>query len=149
MSRRPTCRVYIGNIPSSVHLKDIEHTFRRYTRRFDVLLKNGFAFIVSANISFYARFKFLLFLLVLDFFTACLFDLDRPLKKSWEVLKTFLKAFFFHYRSLMTTEMQMMQFMIWTEEIFTAQGKIVASVVQQFFRSSLKLKKKDRRGGNY
>ena len=49
----------------------------------------------------------------------------------------------------MTTEMQMMQFMIWTEEIFTAQGKIVASVVQQFFRSSLKLKKKDRRGGNY
>ena len=50
--RRPTCRVYIGNIPSSVHLKDIEHMFRRYTRRFDVLLKNGFAFVVSANISF-------------------------------------------------------------------------------------------------
>ena len=128
MSRRPTCRVYIGNIPSSVHLKDIEHTFRRYTRRFDVLLKNGFAFIVSANISFFARFKFLLFLLVLDFFTACLFDLDRPLKNSWEVLNTFLDIYFLHFRSLMTIEMQMMQFMIWTEEIFMAQGKTNSAV---------------------
>jgi hypothetical protein len=44
---RSTCRVYIGNLSSRVHLKDVEHFFHRYARRIDVLLKTGFAFIVS------------------------------------------------------------------------------------------------------
>ena len=49
---RPTCRVYIGNLPSRIHLSDIEHFFRRYKRRFDILMKTGFAFIVSSDFSF-------------------------------------------------------------------------------------------------
>merc|ERR1719242_2888578 len=42
---RSTCRVYVGNLPSRIHLSDIKHFFRRYSRRFDILMKNGFAFI--------------------------------------------------------------------------------------------------------
>ena len=45
--RRPTCRVYIGGLPTDTRVKDIERFFKNYTRRIDILLKRGFAFIVS------------------------------------------------------------------------------------------------------
>ena len=45
--RSTSCRVYIGNLSSRIHIDEIKHFFRRYRRRFDILLKNGFAFIVS------------------------------------------------------------------------------------------------------
>ena len=40
-------RVYVGGIPRQTRIKDIEEFFRRFARRFDVLLKDGFGFIVS------------------------------------------------------------------------------------------------------
>jgi len=40
-------RVYIGGISRQTRIKDVEEFFRRYARRFDVLLKDGFGFIVS------------------------------------------------------------------------------------------------------
>ena len=45
--RRPTCRVYIGGLPSDTRVSDIERFFKNYARRIDILLKRGFAFIVS------------------------------------------------------------------------------------------------------
>jgi len=43
--RRPTCRVYIGGLPSDTRVSDIERFFKNYARRIDILLKRGFAFI--------------------------------------------------------------------------------------------------------
>ncbi len=40
-------RVYVGNLPRAAGVRDVEHFFRRYRRRFDVLLKDRFGFIVS------------------------------------------------------------------------------------------------------
>ena len=45
------CRVYIGGLPRQVRVKDVEDFFRRYARRFDVLLKDGFGFIVSSPLT--------------------------------------------------------------------------------------------------
>ena len=45
--RRPTCRVYIGGLPSDTQVKDIQRFFKNYARRIDILLKRGFGFIVS------------------------------------------------------------------------------------------------------
>ena len=47
--RRPTCRVYIGGLASDTRLSDIERFFKNYARRIDILLKRGFAFIVSKS----------------------------------------------------------------------------------------------------
>ena len=47
-SGRSTSRcVYLGNLSSRIHIDDIKHFFRRFRRRFDIRLKNGFGFIVS------------------------------------------------------------------------------------------------------
>ena len=45
--RRPTCRVYIGGLPTDTRVNDIQRVFKDYSRRIDILLKRGFAFIVS------------------------------------------------------------------------------------------------------
>ena len=42
-----SCRVYIGGLHSDTKLRDVERFFKRYKRRFDVLLKERFGFIVS------------------------------------------------------------------------------------------------------
>lgn len=42
-------RIYIGRLTSRVSEKDIEHFFRGYGQIRDVLLKNGFGFVVSYN----------------------------------------------------------------------------------------------------
>ena len=47
-----TCRVYMGNLSSRAHLSDVKNFFRRYARRFDILMKDGFAFIVSHYLFF-------------------------------------------------------------------------------------------------
>ena len=47
MSRRFGCRVYIGGLRSDTKLSDVEDFFRRFRRRFDVMLKERFGFIVS------------------------------------------------------------------------------------------------------
>ena len=47
--RRPTCRVYIGGLASDTRVSDIEKFFKNYARRIDILLKRGFAFIVSKS----------------------------------------------------------------------------------------------------
>ena len=39
------CRVFIGHLPHNVRVDDVNHFLRKYSRRFDVLLKNGFGFI--------------------------------------------------------------------------------------------------------
>ncbi len=40
-------RVYVGNLNYRTTIEDVEHFFRRFKKRFDVLLKDGFGFIVS------------------------------------------------------------------------------------------------------
>ena len=45
--REETFRVFIGGLPRQTKLKDIEQFLRRFARRFDVLMKDGYAFIVS------------------------------------------------------------------------------------------------------
>ena len=47
--RRPTCRVYIGGLASDTRVSDIERFFKNYARRIDILLKRGFAFVVSKD----------------------------------------------------------------------------------------------------
>ena len=73
--RSTSCRVYIGNLSSRIHIDEIKHFFRRYSRRFDILLKNGFAFIVSV---FFSVFDFL--------FTEC------NIKKSRQIEAVHAKA---------------------------------------------------------
>ena len=51
--RRPTCRVYIGGLASNTRVSDIEKLFKRYARRIDILLKRGFAFVVSKDCAIY------------------------------------------------------------------------------------------------
>ncbi len=46
---RHTCRVYVGGLRPETQIQDIKHLFRHYARRFDVLLKRGFAFLVRYN----------------------------------------------------------------------------------------------------
>ena len=40
-------RVYVGNLRRDVRVRDLEEAFSRYSRRFDCMIKNGFAFLVS------------------------------------------------------------------------------------------------------
>ena len=40
-------RVYVGGIPSDCRDRDLDRFFRNYGRVRDVLIKNGYAFIVS------------------------------------------------------------------------------------------------------
>ena len=40
-------RVYVGGLSQSTSIPDLQYFFRRFERRFDVLLKERFAFIVS------------------------------------------------------------------------------------------------------
>ncbi len=40
-------RVYVGNLNYRTTIEDVEHFFRRFKKRFDVLLKDGFGFVVS------------------------------------------------------------------------------------------------------
>ena len=40
-------RVYIGRLSSRASERDIEHFFRGYGRLRDIILKNGFGFVVS------------------------------------------------------------------------------------------------------
>lgn len=47
MPRQKSFRVYVGGLSREAGVKDIEHFFRRYRRRFDVMLKERFAFLVS------------------------------------------------------------------------------------------------------
>ena len=42
-------RVYIGRIASDTREKDIEKFFKGYGRIRDVLVKNGYSFVVSVN----------------------------------------------------------------------------------------------------
>lgn len=51
-------RVYIGNLSSRATERDIENFFRGFGRIRDVMLKNGFGFVV-----FYFRFSYFLFIL--------------------------------------------------------------------------------------
>lgn len=41
------CRVYIGRLPYRCHERDIEKFFKHYGRIREILLKNGYGFIVS------------------------------------------------------------------------------------------------------
>ena len=41
-------RVYIGRLSSRASERDIEHFFRGYGRLRDIILKNGFGFVVSS-----------------------------------------------------------------------------------------------------
>ena len=89
--RRPTCRVYIGGLPSDTRVSDIERFFKNYARRIDILLKRGFAFIVSKEIVF----------------------VQRGLK-SKNIISAFLawlyrSSFGCYFRNLMITVMRMMQ----------------------------------------
>ena len=47
--RRPegSCRVFIGGLPRQTRQRDIQDFLHRFARRFDVLMKDGYAFIVS------------------------------------------------------------------------------------------------------
>jgi len=42
-------RVYIGGLPYGAREKDLERFFKGYGRIRDVLLKNGYGFVVSFN----------------------------------------------------------------------------------------------------
>jgi RNA recognition motif-containing protein len=42
-----TTRVYIGRLSSRASERDVEHFFRGYGRIRDIVLKNGFGFVVS------------------------------------------------------------------------------------------------------
>jgi len=42
----PMSRVYIGNLPSRATERDLEHFFKGFGKIRDVMLKNGFGFVV-------------------------------------------------------------------------------------------------------
>ena len=44
-------RIYVGRLSYQVREKDVERFFRGFGRVKDINLKNGFGFVVSANIS--------------------------------------------------------------------------------------------------
>ena len=48
LQEMPGTRVYIGGLPQGVRERDVERFLRGYGRLRDVLLKNGFGFVVSA-----------------------------------------------------------------------------------------------------
>lgn len=43
-------RVYVGRLPYDVRERDIEKFFRGYGRIREVLIKDGFAFVVSSDV---------------------------------------------------------------------------------------------------
>lgn len=43
-------RVYVGGLPHGVRERDLERLFKGYGRTRDILLKNGYGFVVSTNI---------------------------------------------------------------------------------------------------
>ena len=47
MFQMPGTRVYIGGLPQGVRERDVERFCKGYGRLRDILLKNGFGFIVS------------------------------------------------------------------------------------------------------
>lgn len=52
-------RVYIGNLPSRATERDVEHFFRGYGRIREVMLKNGFGFVVCLK-KFFPCYNFML-----------------------------------------------------------------------------------------
>ena len=104
--RRPTCRVYIGGLASNTRVSDIEKLFKRYARRIDILLKRGFAFVVSKDCAIYDA-------VMIETFTwifPSIFSL--PYIKVVQVSPFLLMLSFFYNRNLTIIGMQMMQFMI-------------------------------------
>jgi arginine/serine-rich splicing factor 4/5/6 len=57
-----TGRVYIGRLAYSVRERDIERFFRGYGRIVDVLLKNGYGFVVSIALTLVGSLFYLLFI---------------------------------------------------------------------------------------
>ena len=100
--RRPTCRVYIGGLASNTRVSDIEKLFKRYARRIDILLKRGFAFVVSKDCAIYDA-------VMIETFT-WIFSL--PYIKVVQVSPFLLMLSFFYNRNLTIIGMQMMQFTI-------------------------------------
>ena len=43
-------RVYIGRLPYQAREKDVERFFRGYGRINDIMLKNGYGFVVSIDL---------------------------------------------------------------------------------------------------
>lgn len=48
-------RVYVGGLPYGTRERDLERFFRGYGRFRDVLIKNGYGFVVSTCIEFYTQ----------------------------------------------------------------------------------------------
>ena len=46
-------RVYIGRLPYQAREKDVERFFRGYGRINDIMLKNGYGFVVSIGVYIY------------------------------------------------------------------------------------------------
>lgn len=44
-------RVYVGGLPYGVRERDLERFFKGYGRTRDILIKNGYGFVVSAKFS--------------------------------------------------------------------------------------------------
>lgn len=44
-------RVYVGGLPYGVRERDLERFFKGYGRTRDILLKNGYGFVVSTNLN--------------------------------------------------------------------------------------------------
>ena len=44
---RMSCRVYVGRLPYHTREKDVERFFRGYGRIREIMLKNGYGFVVS------------------------------------------------------------------------------------------------------
>lgn len=55
-------RIYVGGLPSGVKERDIERFFKGYGRPRDVLLKNGYGFVVSSYCIKRLRWKKIIFL---------------------------------------------------------------------------------------
>ena len=48
--RQPaTTRVYVGNLPSRISVSEVKEHFRKYRRRFDIMLKERYGFLVSPD----------------------------------------------------------------------------------------------------
>ncbi len=52
-------RVYIGGLPYGVREKDLERFFKGYGRIRDILIKNGYGFVVSKLVKLFVLCAFL------------------------------------------------------------------------------------------
>lgn len=46
-------RVYVGGLPFGVRDRDLEKFFKGFGRIRDILIKNGYGFVVSCNLLYY------------------------------------------------------------------------------------------------